>query len=84
MLASKAKAPVYLVAHNAGEFLAKKTVFIKRTRFALMYISANRLDTAEMSASEINQQVESWLSQHFIICSSECGCQRGDSPTNHK
>lgn len=63
MLASKAKAPVYLVAHNAGEFWPKNS-FIKRPGCIDVYIS-EPLNTAEMSASEINQQVESWLNQHL-------------------
>jgi len=63
MLASKAKAPVYLVAHNAGEFWPKNS-FIKRPGCIDVYVS-EPIDVAEMSASQINQQVESWLSQHL-------------------
>jgi len=63
MLASKAKAPVYLVAHNAGEFWPKNS-FIKRPGCIDVYIS-EPINVAEMSASQINQQVESWLSQHL-------------------
>jgi len=63
MLASKAKAPVYLVAHNAGEFWTKNS-FIKRPGCIDVYVS-EPIDVAEMSASQINQQVESWLSQHL-------------------
>jgi len=63
MLAAKAKKPVYLVAHNAGSFWPKNS-FIKKPGNIDVYIS-QPLDVAEMSASQINQQIESWLSQHL-------------------
>ena len=63
MLATKAKAPVYLVAHNAGEFWPKNS-FIKRPGVVQIHISPV-LDVAEMSASEVNQQIESWLVTHL-------------------
>ena len=63
MLATKAKAPVYLVAHNAGSYWPKNS-FIKTPGTIDVYISPP-LDVADMSASEINQQVENWLSQHL-------------------
>lgn len=63
MLATKAKAPVYLVAHNAGEFWPKNS-FIKRPGVVQIYISP-ALDVAEMSASEVNQQIENWLVIHL-------------------
>ncbi|HHS99906.1 MAG TPA: 1-acyl-sn-glycerol-3-phosphate acyltransferase [Thiomicrospira sp.] len=63
MLAAKAKKPVYLVAHNAGEFWPKNS-FIKQPGTIDVYIS-QPLDVAEMSASEINKKVENWLSQHL-------------------
>lgn len=63
MLATKAKSPVYLVAHNAGEFWPKNS-FIKRPGVVQLYISPP-LDTSAMSATEINQQVEAWLLTHL-------------------
>ncbi len=63
MLAIKAKAPVYLVAHNAGEFWPKNS-FIKRPGVVQVYINPP-LDVAEMSASEVNQQIENWLVTHL-------------------
>ncbi len=63
MLAIKAKAPVYLVAHNAGEFWPKNS-FIKRPGVVQIHISPV-LDVAEMSASEVNQQIENWLVTHL-------------------
>ncbi|WEJ63076.1 lysophospholipid acyltransferase family protein [Thiomicrorhabdus lithotrophica] len=63
MLATKSKAPVYLVAHNAGSYWPKNS-FIKTPGTIDVYISPP-LDVADMSASEVNQQVENWLSQHL-------------------
>lgn len=63
MLATKAKAPVYLVAHNAGEFWPKNS-FIKRPGVVQIHISPV-LDVAEMSVSEVNQQIENWLVTHL-------------------
>lgn len=63
MLATKAKAPVYLVAHNAGCFWPKNS-FIKRPGTIQVHISP-ALDVTEMSAADINQQVEQWLSGHL-------------------
>ncbi|NPA72598.1 MAG: 1-acyl-sn-glycerol-3-phosphate acyltransferase [Gammaproteobacteria bacterium] len=63
MLASKGKAPVYLVAHNAGQFWPKNS-FIKRPGVIQVHISP-MLDVSEMSASDINQQVERWLVEHL-------------------
>lgn len=64
MLAAKAKVPVYLVAHNAGSFWPKNS-FIKKPGCIDVFIS-QPLDVADMSASEINQQVEDWLSKHLV------------------
>ena len=63
LLATKAKAPVYLVAHNAGEHWAKNS-FIKRPGVIDIYISPP-LDVTDMSASEINQKVASWFTSHM-------------------
>ncbi len=63
LLATKAKAPVYLVAHNAGEYWAKNS-FIKRPGTIDIYISPP-LDVSELSASEINQKVEEWFTSHM-------------------
>ncbi len=63
LLATKAKAPVYLVAHNAGEHWAKNS-FIKRPGVIDIYISPP-LDVTEMSAADINQKVEEWFSSHM-------------------
>lgn len=64
MLASKAKAPVYLVAHNAGSLWPKNS-FIKKPGVVDVYIS-EPLDVSEMSVAEINQAVEDWLSTHMV------------------
>lgn len=69
MLATKAKAPVYLVAHNAGYYWPKNS-FIKKPGSIDVYIS-QPINVADMSASEINQQVENWLKQHLISNSSD-------------
>jgi 1-acyl-sn-glycerol-3-phosphate acyltransferase len=63
MLAIKAKAPVYVVTHNAGEFWPKNS-FIKRPGVVQVYINPP-LDVAEMSASEVNQKIENWLVTHL-------------------
>ncbi|QCU89480.1 lysophospholipid acyltransferase family protein [Thiomicrorhabdus sediminis] len=65
MLASKAGAPVYLVAHNAGSVWPKNS-FIKKPGVVDIYIS-EPLDASAMSAAEINQQIESWFSQHLVL-----------------
>ena len=64
MLASKAKKPVYLVAHNAGSFWPKNS-FIKRPGCIDVYVSP-ALDVTEMSVAEINQVTEEWLNQYSI------------------
>ncbi len=63
LLATKAKAPVYFVAHNAGEHWAKNS-FIKRPGVIDIYISPP-LDVTDMSALEINQKVASWFTSHM-------------------
>lgn len=64
MLAAKAKAPVYLVAHNAGSYWPKNS-FIKKPGLIDVHISPP-LDVLDMSVAEINEQIETWLSQHLI------------------
>ncbi len=64
MLASKAKAPVYLVAHNAGHYWPKSS-FIKKPGCIDVYIS-EPLDVTEMSVADINQKIEDWLNQYSI------------------
>jgi len=64
MLAIKAKSPVYLVAHNAGTYWPKNS-FIKKPGTIDVYIS-QPINVAEMSASDVNKEIESWLSQHLL------------------
>lgn len=59
MLAKKALAPVYLVAHNAGSCWPKNS-FIKKPGTIDVYISPP-LDVASLSVAEINQKTEEWL-----------------------
>lgn len=63
MLATKAKAPVYLVAHNAGSCWSKNS-FIKRPGVIQMYISP-AMDVSEMSTSEVSLKVEEWFKSHL-------------------
>ncbi|VAW49022.1 Acyl-CoA:1-acyl-sn-glycerol-3-phosphate acyltransferase [hydrothermal vent metagenome] len=65
LLATKAKAPVYLVAHNAGEYWAKNS-FIKRPGVIDIYISP-ALDIAGLSASEINHKIADWFESHMFL-----------------
>ena len=64
MLATKAKAQVYLVAHNAGMFWSKNS-FIKKPGCIDVYISP-AMNAAEISVAEINQKIEEWLNQYSI------------------
>jgi len=59
MLASKAKVPVYLVAHNAGSCWPKNS-FIKKPGTIDVYIS-KPLDVSEMKTAELNQKTEEWF-----------------------
>lgn len=63
MLASKAKVPVYLVAHNAGSCWPKNS-FIKKPGLIEVHIS-EPLDAGQMSVAEINQATEEWFKQHL-------------------
>ncbi|MDG6779139.1 lysophospholipid acyltransferase family protein [Thiomicrorhabdus sp. zzn3] len=63
MLATKAKVPVYLVAHNAGSFWPKNS-FMKKPGLIEVHIS-EPLDAANMSVAEINQAIADWYSQHM-------------------
>lgn len=65
MLASKAHAPVYLVAHNAGRFWPKNR-FIKRPGTITVVISPP-LDVSTLSVANINQHVEQWLEDHLNL-----------------
>ncbi|GKT11914.1 MAG: 1-acyl-sn-glycerol-3-phosphate acyltransferase [Thiomicrorhabdus sp.] len=65
MLASKANAPVYLVAHNAGSCWPKNS-FIKRPGVIDIYISP-ALDVSEMSVAEINAEAEQWFKSHLTL-----------------
>ncbi|BCN92634.1 1-acyl-sn-glycerol-3-phosphate acyltransferase [Thiomicrorhabdus immobilis] len=78
MLATKAKAPVYLVAHNAGSYWPKNS-FIKKPGTIDVFISAP-LDVAEMSAAEVNQQIENWLSQHLVTTTSSVAKEETAQP----
>ncbi|NCN44273.1 MAG: 1-acyl-sn-glycerol-3-phosphate acyltransferase [Piscirickettsiaceae bacterium CG_4_9_14_3_um_filter_43_564] len=59
MLAKKAQAPVYLVAHNAGSCWPKNS-FIKTPGTIDVYISPP-LDVTELTVADINQKTEEWL-----------------------
>ncbi len=61
MLATKAKVPVYLVAHNAGTCWPKNS-FIKKPGTIDVYIS-QPLDVSEMKTADINAQIEAWFKQ---------------------
>lgn len=61
MLAVKAKVPVYLVAHNAGQFWPKNS-FIKQPGTVDVYIRAP-LDVSELTVKQLNQEVEKWFAQ---------------------
>lgn len=61
MLALKAKAPVYLVAHNAGKFWPKNG-FIKRPGVVQVFIS-EPVDVESLSLAQLNEKVADWFSQ---------------------
>ena len=61
MLASKAKVPVYLVAHNAGTCWPKNS-FLKRPGTIDVYIS-EPLDMTEMKTAELNEKIADWFQQ---------------------
>lgn len=63
LLAIKAKAPVYLLTHNAGEYWPKNS-FIKRPGVIDVYISP-AIDVSDMSASEVSQKIEEWFVSHM-------------------
>lgn len=62
MLAKETGVPVYLVAHNAGQFWPKNS-FIRKAGVIDMYISPP-LDTEKMSVEEINQAARNWYQSH--------------------
>lgn len=82
MLAAKAKQPVYLVSHNAGQFWPKNS-FIKRPGCIELTIS-EPLDVSQASASQINQQVESWLRQHLESAASTAASANNKEVTHPK
>ncbi|WP_319380202.1 lysophospholipid acyltransferase family protein [Thiomicrorhabdus sp.] len=59
MMATQAKARVYLVAHNAGSCWPKNS-FIKRPGTIHVHIS-EPLNAGEMSVAELNQATEAWF-----------------------
>ena len=61
MLASKAKVPVYLVAHNAGSYWPKNS-FIKKPGTIDVYIS-EPLDVSEMKTAELIAKTEAFFKQ---------------------
>lgn len=61
MLASKAKVPVYLVAHNAGSCWPKNS-FLKRPGTIDVYISKS-LDVSQMKTAVLNEQIADWFKQ---------------------
>ncbi|MBF6058317.1 MULTISPECIES: lysophospholipid acyltransferase family protein [Thiomicrorhabdus] len=63
MMASQAKATVYLVAHNAGSYWPKNS-FIKRPGSIDVYIS-EPLNAGEMSVAELNRATEEWFKKHL-------------------
>lgn len=62
MLAKETNVPVYLVAHNAGQFWPKNSL-IRTAGVIDMYISPP-LDTTNMSVEDINQAARSWYQSH--------------------
>ncbi len=78
MLATKAKSPVYLVAHNAGHYWPKNS-FIKKPGCIDVYIS-EPIDATEMSVAEINKRVEEWLSRYSISEQSRKNKEETQSP----
>jgi 1-acyl-sn-glycerol-3-phosphate acyltransferase len=65
LLAQKADAPVYLVAHNAGRFWPKNS-FVKYPGTVDIHISPP-LETADLTVAEINQKIEEWFLAHSDI-----------------
>ena len=63
-LATHTKTPVLPVAHNAGVYWAKNT-FIKKPGVIKMHIG-NLIQTAELKADALNQQVESWIEAEML------------------
>lgn len=63
-LATHTKTPVLPVAHNAGVYWAKNT-FIKKPGVIKMHIG-NLIQTAELKADALNQQVENWIEAEML------------------
>lgn len=62
-LALKTGKPVYLVAHNAGQFWPKNS-FIKTPGEIQVFISPP-IDVTGMTLAELNKLTEEWFSKHF-------------------
>lgn len=62
MLAIKAKRPVVLMMHNAGEFWPKNS-FIKRPGKIKVYLS-QPIDTTDLSVAQLNELTQEWFVQH--------------------
>lgn len=78
MLALKAQAPVYLMAHNAGECWPKNS-FIKKPGEISVYISP-KIDVSEMSLAQLNQLTEEWFKQH--LSAADAASAKKEVPTN--
>lgn len=65
LLAKKAKAPVYLVAHNAGKVWPKSSFMIQSGMIDL-YISP-LLDVSSLKIEDINQKTEEWFRTYSDI-----------------
>lgn len=59
ILAEQTGYPIVPVAHNAGEFWAKR-VFVKRSG-TIQVIIGKPVQTKDRKASDINQDVEAWM-----------------------
>jgi len=62
MLAIKAKRPVILMMHNAGEFWPKNS-FIKTPGRIQVYLSAP-IEVTDLTVAELNKLTEEWFIQH--------------------
>lgn len=63
MLATKAKVPVYLVAHNAGQFWPKSS-FLKQPGTISVFISPP-IDVSDKSVNEVNTLIDNWFVEHL-------------------
>ena len=65
LLAKKSRAPVYLVAHNAGKVWPSGS-FLIQPGLIDVYISPP-LDVSDLTVEEINQKTEEWFRAHSDI-----------------